>query len=271
MKLKRRGRAHHRKRRNRKWGRRPNRVPPIRTVLGGILVCVGLCMLAAGATLVTPQLCEIPVGLARARVVREPGASTPGTSAGVSWQRVSETCPNAVAWLEVPGAGIDLPVMRPAPEDPGYYLTHSAGGLPSPAGAPFMPCESGPDNTHVVVYGHNLAGTGAMFSPLRTCHEQGEFVDVLAGGARWTTSVGTTSFHPLCASVVGSDDEEVQRTYFSDGGELREWLRSRVASSTAVAGDAQAWVATAQRALTLVTCSSTTPGQPTRTVVTFVT
>lgn len=270
MKLNHEGPRRVRRRQGRPSGPRPTHALTPRKALGGTLVCVGLCMLAAGATLVVPQICEAPVGLARARRVRGPGAHVPGAKTEVAWQRVSETCPDALAWLEIPGAGIDLPVMRPTPEDPSYYLTHSAEGLPSPAGAPFMPCETGPDDTHAVVYGHNLAGTGAMFSPLRTCHEQGEFEDVLAGGARWTTSVGSTSFRPLCASVVGSDDAEVQRVSFADEGELREWLLSRIASSTAVAEDARDRLTTAQRALTLVTCSSTTPGQPTRTVVTFV-
>lgn len=270
MKLKQRRHGNARRRPGRPTKRRPANALAARMLLGGILVCVGLCMLAAGATLVAPQLCEVPVGLARARKVRELSAPAHGSSTGVAWQRVSEACPDAVAWLEVPGAGIDLPVMRPTPEDPCFYLKHSAEGLPSPAGAPFMPCETDPDNTHALVYGHNLAGTGAMFSPLRTCHEQEKFADVLAGGTRWTTSAGEISFRPLCASVVRSDNAEVQRMSFANDEDLREWLRSRISSSTAVAEDARERAATAQRALTLVTCSSTTPGQPTRTVVTFV-
>lgn len=258
------------RRANRLEGHRLARKSTAGSVLGAFLVCIGLCMLSAGATLIIPELCEVPLGVARAWMVRDPDGTTPSSRSEVEWKRVSKACPNAVAWLEVPSAGIDLPVMRPPWDDSGFYLTHSAEGLPSPAGAPFMPYETDPEDPHVVVYGHNLAGTGAMFSPLRTCHEQGAFADALAGGALWTTSQGQTSLQPLCASVVWSDDEEVRRASFTDEGELREWLRSRVASSTAVAMGARELVANAHRALTLVTCSSTTPGQPTRTVVTFV-
>ena len=70
------------------------------------------------------------------------------------------------AWLRVPGAGIDLPVML-TPNDPEHYLRRGITGSYSLSGTPFFDarCTDPAAADCLVIYGHNLRN-GTMFSNL---------------------------------------------------------------------------------------------------------
>lgn len=180
------------------------------------------------------------------------------------WRRLPT---GAVAWVEVEGTGISLPVADGSRGDT-WYLTHDLWGNESALGCPFVdPRCMSPNNAHVMVYGHHLAFTSYMFSPLRLCFRQDRFAGL--GRCWWTTSSGTCELAPLCSLSVDYRWQPIRRFSFADQDEFRAWLVSMVEASSARADDALERARDARRVVTLVTCSSIRPGQPWRTVVLF--
>lgn len=174
----------------------------------------------------------------------------------------------AVAWVEVAGLGISLPVADGSRGN-SWYLSHDLWGSESALGCPFIDarCES-PDGPHVMVYGHHLAFTNLMFSPLHLCYRQHRFSEL--GTCTWSTASGSRELVPLCSLSVDDHCQEVLRFSFSGEDGFHDWLSSMVSASSARAPDAAELARSAHRALTLVTCSSNRPGQPWRTLVLFV-
>lgn len=175
---------------------------------------------------------------------------------------------NAVAWVSVTNTSIDLPV---ASGDRGlsWYLSHDLWGHETDLGCPFMDphCLSA-DDRHVIVYGHHLSLTNAMFSPLYRCYQPGKFARL--GPCVWKTSSGTITLAPLCSLSVRDDWPDIMRFTFADDESMRAWLGRIVTESTAKNPDSKRLLLGAHRVVTLVTCSSNFSGQPWRTLVLFV-
>lgn len=236
-----------------------------RKAAGAVLVSAGLAFALLGANEVATRGKAVSsyATLAEERAREDAGG-------GIDWDGLVAANQATCAWVEVPGAGIDLPVMQAADDDPDFWLAHDLWGEPSPAGTPYVDHRARAGSQHLLCYGHHLAGTGGMFSALRRCHEQACFDHTLAGGLVWSTPSGTARLEPLCASVVDMEDPRPQRFSFSGDTELRDWLSSVLADATARSPRAEAALAGARRAVTLVTCASELSGQRWRTAVTFV-
>ena len=71
---------------------------------------------------------------------------------------------DAVCWLQIPQAGIDLPVMQGA--DNAYYLDHLPDGTPNALGSLFLDFRCTNESQNLVIYGHNGVG-GKMFGGLQ--------------------------------------------------------------------------------------------------------
>ena len=82
----------------------------------------------------------------------------------VMWKKFKKECPDAVAWLRVPGVGLSYPVMQGTDNE--FYLHHDPQGGYVFVGSVFMDCnnESVAD-PHVILYGHNMID-GSMFGKL---------------------------------------------------------------------------------------------------------
>ena len=103
-----------------------------------------------------------------------PGVSSEAAPAGVGSQDIQVdfaalTTQNAdtVAWLYLPGAGINYPVVQAADND--SYLRRSFTGEQSIAGTPFLDFANSADfsDGNSIVYGHNMFdGSTTMFSSL---------------------------------------------------------------------------------------------------------
>lgn len=82
-----------------------------------------------------------------------------------STEKETKNIKNCVAWIEIPGTGIDYPVMQKQGV-PEYYLRRNYKGEYSYSGTPFLD-----ENCNIrlsknlIVYGHNMKD-GAMFSDL---------------------------------------------------------------------------------------------------------
>lgn len=175
--------------------------------------------------------------------------------------------PHVGAWLTVEGTAIDYPVMRADDDLPeGFYLTHAADGTYDIQGAPYIDARCGTE--HLLVYGHHLGYSHLMFSDIADTHGQDRFDSV--GQAVYTGADGeTTVFHPLMAMSVDKAYEPIQRFSFTEDGALADWLTGLSHDATAKAPDLAARIQAADRALTLVTCTSTRAGQRPRTLLIF--
>lgn len=187
---------------------------------------------------------------------------------GSSGSLLSSLPQEAVAWVTVEGANIDLPVASGA-KGFTWYLSHDLWDRESQLGCPFLdprcPSECA---TNVIAYGHHVTLTGAMFSPLHNCYRQ-QYFDRLEDCV-WTTRTQTASLLPFCALSVDKDFQDIVRFSFTDQDEFHRWLLDISSVSTAHCPDVHDRVLHAERAVTLVTCSSNLSGQRWRTLVLFV-
>lgn len=82
--------------------------------------------------------------------------------------------PDMAAWLQVPGTGIDYPVMW-TPRDENYYLLRDFQGNDNQNGCLILDTDSclSPLSTNLIIHGHNMR-SGAMFGNL-TDYEDEDF------------------------------------------------------------------------------------------------
>lgn len=83
--------------------------------------------------------------------------------------------PDTSGWLELAGGELSMPVVRRGDNE--YYLKHDFYNKPSQTGAAFldMRTDISADNDNMIIYGHNLGTTTAMFNIL-TKFRKPEFV-----------------------------------------------------------------------------------------------
>jgi len=194
-----------------------------------------------------------------------------GERQAISWEALLAANPRVVAWIEVPGAGISLPVVQAREEDGNAWLDLDLWGNPSEAGTPFVDHRCGATSAHVLVYGHHLVLTGGMFSELAPCFDQEAFDERLACGLTWSTPDGATAHcDALCAASIDEGDALTQTFSFEGEGALRGWLETLVTRSGAVSAHPTDLIASTRWVVTLVTCNAQAAGQSTRTAVTFV-
>ena len=76
-----------------------------------------------------------------------------------------------VAWVEVPGTGIDEPIVQATPDSPNAYLYKDVFGQGA-YGTPYIDCDCSIDSRLVMIYGHHMSD-GTAFA---------EFADFIDGG-----------------------------------------------------------------------------------------
>lgn len=182
------------------------------------------------------------------------------------WAALRAQFPAVAAWVRVEGTPIDLPVAGASSEaDEGWFLRHDLWGRESLSGTPFTDRRcGGADARNVVVYGHHMTYSDAMFSCLQRAYEQDAF-DAL-GGMAWETPAADAALSPLFAVRVEETWPDIQTFGFADGGAFREWLAGMAAQAAAVSPQAGPLLLAAERCVALVTCASDWAGQPWRTV-----
>lgn len=185
-----------------------------------------------------------------------------------SWRAVEQVNPNVVAYLKVTNTNISYPVPQSLPDQPDdYYLRRDLWGNYQLIGSVFLDKRATVDSQNMMVYGHHITGSKAMFSTINKDYNQSKF-DTL-GNAHWITHDLDYVFKPLCAMKVDQSYGDIQQFSFDDNEDFREWLGDIVDQASAKADNADDIVASATRTLTLVTCSSDKAGQRDRTLVIF--
>lgn len=185
------------------------------------------------------------------------------------WTPLKPSASELEAWITVSGTPIDYPVALPdhdTPED--FYLDHDIDGTPRAAGCPYLDSRCSAHGTHLLIYGHRIAGSDTMFGSLWNRYTPAAFKEL--GDAVWDTSVdGKLSFAPLCALRVPGTYAPIQRFAFEDADALCVWLEDVAGSATATAPDSRERIKAATRVLTLVTCAEGNGHSATRTLVLF--
>ncbi len=181
---------------------------------------------------------------------------------------LSSLLPGSVAWLTVENTPISYPVMQADAADPDFYLSHDAWGAASGDGVPYLDARCEADGRHLFVFGHHLIFTDRVFSPIYRAYEQSVLDGI--GDAVWDDGQTETTFAPVMAMSVDKEYAPVQRFFFTDASELREWLLSMEPRATARTDGWEERISGAERVLTLVTCSSDFSGQRRRTLLFFV-
>lgn len=94
----------------------------------------------------------------------------------VDFQALWDVNREIIAWITVPGTGIDYPVAR-RPDDDTYYLEHDIYGNSVTSASIYMESYNKSDfsDFNTVIYGHNM-NNGTMFAPLHK-YESREFFD----------------------------------------------------------------------------------------------
>lgn len=191
------------------------------------------------------------------------------TADGIDWDALRSRNPDIAAWLRVDGTGIDLPVVSTRKGDPAdFYLNHDFNRNLSFAGCPYLDARSTADGPHALVYGHHMGFTGQIFSPIFATYRQSEF-DKIGEMSWFTPDKGRQTLKPIMAMSVDKKYQPIQTFSFSSAQEVRAWLSNMKKDATAVSSDCDEMIASATRAITLVTCSTMDTGGRARTLLVF--
>ncbi len=228
------------------------------------LALVATAAFVAGVGLLVPKAIDlsgdVAVELRYATLAGDVGRGTSGAARALP--------EGAAAWLTVAGTDIDYPVAQAAANAPEFYLSHDLWGGDASAGCPFLDYRCDASSSRALIYAHRLGTTGKQFSPIAGTWRQEDFEKV--GALSWTTKAGTVELEPLCALKVDKTYQPIQSFGEQTPEELRSWLSGLLADSSARAQDAARLASSAQKAITLATCSSEQSGQRERTLLVFV-
>ena len=94
----------------------------------------------------------------------------------IDFQELRKDCPDAYAWIHIPGTQIDYPVCQMAEGDQSFYLNHRADKAEDAGGAIYSENYNKQDFTDpvTVLYGHDMAN-GTMFQNLHFYEDRSFF------------------------------------------------------------------------------------------------
>ena len=181
----------------------------------------------------------------------------------VSWDKLTDSGRDIVAWLEIPALDIGYPVVQG--EDNEYYLHHLPSGEYKGAGSLFMEAGNSSDfsDINTIIYGHNM-DNGSMFGKFRSLMQD----DYERNPWIWICTKDSAYLYAMFSmhiSHVGDDSYLLFKEISSTAGErkpvhmesaplrLIRWIRAEESRSyldMPVPSDAL------DRVLTLSTCAS---------------
>jgi sortase B len=243
-----------------------NRSGRLAAAVALLCIALGVGMAAWGAFSIAKDVGTVM----RYRSVSAEWKAEGEASEGIDWDGLRQTNADVGAWVSVSGTDIDYPVCQAGDDDPEHYLYHDLWGNYELAGCPYIDHRANADGAHVMVFGHHM-NVGGMFSDVYQCYRQEEFDRVLAQATlTWSTPAsGDIKMRPVCAMSVDKTYEDIQWFEFDSVADMKEWLRDLDGQATAHAEGREATIETADRVVTLVTCSSMLGGQRERTLVVF--
>ena len=105
-----------------------------------------------------------------------PGKVVSSDEIPVDFETIQKECPDAYAWIRIPGTQIDYPVCQLVEGDQSFYLNHRADKVEEAAGAIYSENYNKRDFTDpvTVLYGHDMAN-GTMFQNLHFYEDRAFF------------------------------------------------------------------------------------------------
>ena len=246
--------------------KKPTRSPKKKRIVALALATLGVVLAIVGAR----WLMEDNAAVEQVKETAE--TYGPEANGGVAdMDSLLERYPDGRAWLTVPGASVDTPVVQASDDNPKWWLTHAIDGSYSRAGTPFIDHRCTEESKNVLVYGHHMTSLGGMFTNLWRNWDQTAFDETAMPGATWQTKTsGVLKMTALCGLEVDQSYALVQQFDWDDVESFQAWLRELVADASATNPDADAIIESSTRSVVLVTCSSALSGQPGRTLTVFV-
>ena len=106
----------------------------------------------------------------------EAGQAVSAAEIPIDFQELRKDCPDAYAWIHIPGTQIDYPVCQMAEGDQSFYLNHRADKAEDAGGAIYSENYNKQDFTDpvTVLYGHDMAN-GTMFQNLHFYEDRAFF------------------------------------------------------------------------------------------------
>ena len=157
----------------------------------------------------------------------------------VDWEYWLSVNPDIVAWVSVPGADIDYPVVQASADDPTFYLDHDVYRGWNPYGCPYLDAgcaEQGIDSPLALMFAHHM-NDGSMFSAFASYSDAG-FAEAHSK-ILLQTPEDKMRLSVIAADVVDSD-AEYKRLDFAGTEEFDSWLGRLLAEADVVlAGDIQ--------------------------------
>lgn len=196
------------------------------------------------------------------------GSSDSQVATPIDHQALSALNSDYAGWLTVENTTISYPLVQAQASQPNYYLKHDFYKNWSSIGCPYIDSRTSLGNRHILAYGHHLGTTQLMFSSLAQAYQRNVF-DSLEDAVISTPSGSTLRFTPWIALRVDSTYEPIQSFDWSSEESFISWAQSLQDEKGAIHAKDGALTNITQ-VLTLVTCSSNTAGQKTRTLVIFV-
>lgn len=186
------------------------------------------------------------------------GTSPTGEPAGkesipelVDLKAMQEKYPDVKGWLEIPGTGMDYPVLQGDQSDPERYLRRDYHGDYDINGSLFLQwnCEV-PDGENLIIYGHNM-NSGAMFGNLERYADPDYLKEHPAVFLQTSGGVREYEVYTVLKADVSMFD--FRQVYFGNCGLLDSYLAA--ARSLQVCGNDRLSPENTEQVLTLVTCS----------------
>lgn len=135
------------------------------------------------------------------------------TGRTIDWNALPD---EVIAWVEVPGTGIDQPIAQATPDAPNAYLYADAMGQGA-YGTPYIDCECSIDSRFVMVYGHHMSD-GSAFAPFASYIDEG-FAREHGRIIVYRRTGETLELKPVAVDVVNASRE---RLVIDQEGDLRE-------------------------------------------------
>ena len=135
--------------------------------MGAVSLLSAAIALAGGTWALMERAFTVPPSPGGRPAPAADGPADPWGFEEIDWAGWARESPDMAAWVQIPAAGLSLPVMAAPADDPGRYLDRDAWGGWNFAGTPFLDAECAGDFDAgcAPVLGHHLAG-GRGFSVL---------------------------------------------------------------------------------------------------------
>lgn len=235
--------------------KRPNRL----MIASGVLLVLGLVFLALfwreqSAYRASDRL------YSELRQEISQSSTESGQKSRIAFQTLQAQNPDTVAWLEIPGLDLALPVVRTSDND--YYLHHSFDGSANNNGCLFLAAQDSGDFSELynIIFGHNIHN-GAMFGSLQS-YSDPEF---FAQNPTFTLCTPQRDYTCRVFSChAAQDGDEVYTAGWTAGAEYDAFLQelcSLAEYDTGVVPES------GSRVLTLSTCASSYASNTKRFVV----